>query len=91
MGFGILWFVWFKLTHKYCPCVRKCTLRPKQPHRVTTAQKLNECDTGLQVIQKESEEGTREEIQRASPKEVGGSQVLTAEFVQHGRLTVDHL
>jgi hypothetical protein len=44
---GILWFIWFKFTNKFCPCIWSCTLSPNPPHVITIVQELNECDTDL--------------------------------------------
>jgi len=57
---------------------------------ITTVQGLNECDTRLQMIQKEGEGESAGMVCEASPGEAPDSQVLHTVFVRHGLLVADH-
>jgi len=90
-GCGALWPVWIKFIKGHCPWIRKCITRNLQPTMTSTARKLNENKTKLQVLQKEDGAVGEEVTPRTSSGDDSKTQSTLAGFVRTGRLPVDPL
>jgi len=65
--------------------------KPTRQPETSAAQKLNNFETELQVMQKEDEATTMGVVRGASMGEVPVTQVIPTVFVWHGQLVDDHL
>ena len=88
MMIGLSWSIWLRPTKNCCLYIQKCVATLPQLPEASVTQRLNRCETNLQVMH-QGEETTTGVVRRTSSEEVPETSTPTV-FVRHGQVTSDH-